>query len=198
MSIETFHLIVIGLVVVGVFLAFFRDWASPDVIAMTGLVVVVVAGILSPRDVLAVFSNSAPITIGAMFVLSAALERTGAIDTMARAFERLAGRNEIRALLLLMLMAALLSAFVNNTPVVIVFLPIVLGLSRTTGMKPSRFLIPLSCASMLGGTVTLIGTSTNLLVDGPAQEFGQKPFGIFEVTKLGILYAIAGIADSNC
>ncbi len=193
MSVETIHLVIVGLVIVGVFVAFIRDWASPDVIAMTGLAVVVITGILPPAEMLLVFANSAPLTIGAMFILSASLDRTGVIDQMGNLFSKIAGKNEIQALVVLMVMAAGLSAFVNNTPVVVVFLPIVLGLSRTTGLKASRLLIPLSFAAMLGGTCTMIGTSTSLLVDGLAQELGQEPFGMFEFTKLGLLYAITGI-----
>lgn len=193
MTVETFQLIFVGLIVVGVFVAFVREWASPDLIAMAALCLVLATGILDTKEILGVFSNSAPITIAAMFVLSAALERTGAIESLGLVFSRLAGKNEIRALLVLMVMTATVSAFINNTPVVVVFLPIVLALSRQTGLKASRLLIPLSFASMLGGTCTLIGTSTNLVVDGVARAHGLAPFGLFEFTKLGVVYAVVGI-----
>ena len=191
---ETFQLLLVGLLIVGVFVAFLCEWASPDIIAMTALCLILVAGILNTQEVLAVFSNSAPVTIAAMFVLSAALERTGAIEALGLMFSRLAGKGEVRALLVLMVMTATVSAFVNNTPVVVVFMPIVLALARQTELKASRLLIPLSFASMLGGTCTLIGTSTNLVVDGVARSHGMAPFGMFEFTKLGVVYAIVGIA----
>ena len=189
---DMLQIALVGLVLVGVFVAFLRDWGSPDIIAMTGLVAVLAFGILKPAELLHVFGNSAPLTIGSMFILSAALDRTGVIETIGRGFIKLAGSNETRVLVVLMLIAGGLSAFVNNTPVVVVFLPLVIGLSRDTGLKASRLLIPLSFAGMLGGTCTLIGSSTNLLIDGMAQEFGLRPFGLFEFSKLGILYAIAG------
>jgi di/tricarboxylate transporter len=193
MSADFFQVAIVSLVVAGIFLAFIRDWASPDIIAMTGFLVVIATGILSPSDVLQVFGNSAPITIGSMFVLSEALVRTGVIDLAGGWISKVAGKGELRALVLLMVIAAALSAFVNNTAVVVVFLPIVLGLCRNTNFKASRFLIPLSFAAMLGGTCTLIGTSTSLLVDGLAKELGEEPIGMFEFTKLGILYAVVGI-----
>ncbi|MBA3543039.1 MAG: anion permease, partial [Chthoniobacterales bacterium] len=194
MDVHLLHLIIVFALVVLVFVAFLREWMSPDLVALSAMGLLLVTGILGTEETLAVFSNSAPIVIGCMFVLSAALERTGAIDALARVFLRMAGKSELRALAALALLTVPLSAFVNNTPVVVVFMPVVLALARTTELKASRLLIPLSYFSILGGTCTLLGTSTNLLVDGVNRHHGQPPFGIFEITPLGIIYGIIGIA----
>jgi len=194
MSVHTLHLIIVFALVATVFTAFVREWASPDLVALSAMGVLLVTGILSADETLAVFSNSAPVVIGCMFVLSAGLERTGAIDSLARVFMRLAGKNERRAQLALALLTLPLSAVVNHMPVVVVFVPVVLALARNTDLKASRLLIPLSYFSILGGTCTLIGTSTNLLVSGIAHRRGLAPFGMFEITPLGITYAVVGVA----
>jgi Na+/H+ antiporter NhaD/arsenite permease-like protein len=163
MSLHTLHLILVFALVTGVFVAFVREWVSPDLVALSALGLLLVTGVLRTDETLKVFSNSAPVVIGCMFVLSAALERTGVIDALARVFLRLAGTSELRALAALAAFTVPLSAFINNTPVVVVFMPVVLALARHTDLKASQLLIPLSFFAILGGTCTLIGTSTNLL-----------------------------------
>ena len=176
----------------GVFVVFAKEWLPNDLVALGGMCVLLIAGVIDEKDVGTVFSNSAVMTIGAMFVLAEALTRTGAIDEIAARFEKWAGESMSRALLILALIVIPLSAFMNNTPVVIVFLPVVIAYARNTNVKASKLLIPLSFLSILGGTMTLIGTSTNLLVSGLAKANGQPKFGIFEISGMGAIYAVIG------
>ncbi|MGI9241017.1 MAG: SLC13 family permease [Verrucomicrobiales bacterium] len=179
----------VAALIILVFVAFVREWAGPDLVAMSAFVLVMLVGIVDVDQALKeVFSNPAPIVIACMFILSAALERTGLIEAMGNWFEKIAGREERRILLVMMLVVAPLSAFINNTPVVVVFLPIVLGLARKYDLIASRFLIPLSYAAIVGGTCTIVGTSTNLIAAGIAEERGMDPFGMFEVAKLGLVF----------
>ncbi len=166
---------------------------SLDIVAMLAFSALLVTGILTPAEAFRVFSNEAAITVACMFVLSEALERTGVIETIAHRLNRSVGQSDWTVLLVMLPIVAVLSAFINNTPVVIVFMPIMISLAAARGLKPSRLLIPLSFASILGGLCTLIGTSTNILVSATAQQLGQPPLGMFELGRAGWLLAAAGL-----
>ncbi|MEO1860772.1 MAG: SLC13 family permease, partial [Verrucomicrobiales bacterium] len=178
-------------------ISFVREWMPPDMVAMFSLGIILLPGIfgfniLEASELTSAFSNPAPLTIACMFVMSAGLEKSGCIRALGAGFKNIAGGTELRALIILMGLGAVLSAFVNNTPVVVVFLPIVLSLAKSTELKSSRLLMPLSFACILGGTCTLTGSSTNLIIDGIAQSQKLEPFSMFELTKLGVIYAAIG------
>jgi di/tricarboxylate transporter len=183
--------IFVCILLVAVFMAFVKEWFPPDLVAMGAFVLLMISGILPVEKALMVFANPAPIIIACMFILSAALERTGTIDALGGWFEKVAGKKELRVLMVLMLVVAVMSAFVNNTPVVVVFLPIVLALARKHNLIASRLLIPLSYAAIVGGTCTIIGTSTNLIAAGIAEETADQrlqEFGMFEMARLGLIF----------
>ena len=185
--------IFVCILLVAVFMAFVKEWFPPDLVAMGAFVLLMITGTLPVEKALLVFANPAPIIIACMFILSAALERTGTIDALGGWFEKVAGKKELRVLMVLMLVVAVMSAFVNNTPVVVVFLPIVLALARKHNLIASRLLIPLSYAAIVGGTCTIIGTSTNLIAAGIAEETSDprlQQFGMFEMAKLGLIFVV--------
>jgi len=183
--------------VIGVLVATFSLIASgkvrPELVSLGACSVLLLTGVLTTADVFPVFGDEAIVTIGAMFVLSAALERTGVIDAASRLLQAVQVRSE-RALLGLLLPPVLMvSAFANNTPVVVVFLPIVMTLAQQHHFAPSKLLIPLSFASILGGSCTLIGTSTNMVASAAGRRLGLAPIGMFELTPVGLVLAAAGL-----
>jgi len=188
--------------VVAVFAAFIREWLSIELVAIGALVLCVAAGILpvattDPElfrfDALRVFAHPAPITVACMFILSSALEKTGVVEALGHQFERLAATSPMRMLFVLMVFVAFVSAFMNNTPVVVVFMPIVIAICRRKDWKASKYLIPLSYASIVGGTMTMIGTSTNLVAGGILAEKGYKPMAMFDVTPLGLVFVVVAV-----
>jgi di/tricarboxylate transporter len=164
-----------------------------DLVAMCTLAALVLLRLIAPSQVLDGFASQATATVAAMFVLSAGLVRTGIVQWLASRMDRLAGTGELRLLVVLCVTVAALSAFVVNTAVVAVFIPVAVVLARSRKVPASRVLMPISFASQFGGVCTLIGTSTNILVNAIAVEHGMRPFGLFEFAPLGLAVSAAGL-----
>ncbi len=174
-------------------LLFVTEWLPVDLVAILILLGLVFGGVISPEEGVAGFSNSATLTVAFMFVLSAALLKTGALQHVGPRLARVFSKSYIGGLVLMMVFVALISAFINNTPVVAIFIPVVMQVAKASGQSPSKLLIPLSYASIFGGTCSLIGTSTNILVSGIAEESGLEPFSMFLLTPVGVILTVVGI-----
>ena len=185
--------LVLGLVVLALLL-FITEIVRFDVAALIVMALLMVFGILTPQEGISGFANSATITILAMFILSAGIQRTGLINLAARRILEVAGRDPFRQVLLIAVLIGGISAFINNTAAVAIMLPMAIAMARDTGGSPSKLLMPLSFASMLGGTLTLIGTSTNLLANGLLEELGLPALSLFTFTQVGLIVFFVGLA----
>ncbi len=175
-----------------VFILLAWEILPPDVVAISTLVVVTLTGLLTPREAFASFANEAPITVAAMFVLSAALQRSGAISDMGRWLGRLPKLGLGRLLLCVVPVVGISSAFINNTPVVVALMPVMLSLAKQQQISGSKLLIPLSYGAIMGGTCTLIGTSTNLVVSSMAEQKYGVHFSLFQISGIGIAFLTVG------
>lgn len=190
----TFEMIsVLILACLAVFL-FASDKLPVDLVALLIMATLLISGIITPEEGIAGFSNTATVTVGAMFVLSAALFRTGAVNWVGLLLAKVSRRRPRLGLLSMMLFVGLISAFINNTAAVAIFLPVVIGVAHATHINVSKMLMPLSFASMFGGVCTLIGTSTNILVSSIVESHGQPSFSMFEFTYLGLIFFAVGTA----
>jgi di/tricarboxylate transporter len=187
----TIALVLAILLVAGVLFCFER--IPVDVVALGIMATLLVARILTPAQVFQGLASEPVIVIGGLFIMTAGLRASGAMDQLARAVERLGAGSPNRMVALLLVVVTLMSAFMNNTTCTAVFLPVGLALARSANLAPSRVLMPIAFASILGGTLTLIGTSTNVIVSGLLPKYEQPPISMFELTPVGLPVAVIGV-----
>jgi di/tricarboxylate transporter len=185
--------IIVLCTIIGALVLFISEKLSIDLVALLILMVLVGTGVIGPKEALNGFSDPATITVAFMFVLSAALLRTGAVSTIGPRLSRIFRTNPVQGMLLFTLVIGLLSAFVNNTPVVALLMPVVIQMAHSSGQAPSKLLIPLSYATIVGGVVTLLGTSTNIVVSGVLTSQGREGLGMFDQTPLGLIFLVVGV-----
>ncbi len=176
------------------FIQFIREKQPPEVVAIGSAATMMFLGLLPVKEAAGVLSNAAPWTIAFMFLIMGGLLRTGALEMMSRAVSSRITTQPVLTVVMLFGFVIIASAVMNNTPVVAVMIPIFIQVAIRLGVSPSKFLMPLSYFTILGGMITLLGTSTNLLVDGVAREAGMTPFTLFEIAPVGIAVTLAGIA----
>jgi di/tricarboxylate transporter len=167
---------------------------SVDLTAIGIMVALVISRVLTPTEAVAGFAHPAVITVGSMFLISRGMIRTGAVGFIGQKVIEFSRGNHLLALLLILLTVAVASAFINNTPVVVLFIPVVMRMCCKFNLSPSKFLIPVSYVSILAGTCTLIGTSTNIIVSDLSANNGYGAFGMFELSVLGVPIAAIGMA----
>jgi di/tricarboxylate transporter len=175
-------------------LLFVTEKLRVDLVALLVLGILALTGLVSPEEAVSGFSNPAVVTVWAVFILSGGLSRTGLANLVGRQVLRLAGTGEIRLLVVIMLAAGVMSAFMNNVGVAALLLPVVIDIARRTGHPPSKLLMPLAFGCLLGGLTTLIGTPPNILASDILRDAGLQPFKLFDFFPVGITVMLSGIA----
>ena len=190
----TVKAVVTLLILAAAIYGFVSERLAPDVTALLALLALLLTGVLTPYEAFSGFSHPATISVAAVLVLSAGVERTGALTYIARRLLTPIGNSELTLTIVIMVIISSLSAFVNNTAAVAVFIPVVMEVCRRTAASPSRILMPMSHAATFGGMCTLIGTSTNLVAHEFALSYGLRGFSMFELGKVGLPMLLAGFA----
>lgn len=186
--------IITACVIIGAIILFISEKFSIDLVALMIMGALVITGVISPQESMAGFSNSATMTVAFMFVISAAILKTGSLQYVTGLLTTIFRNHYQRGVILLMLTVSAVSAFINNTPVVAVMIPVTTQIAKNANRAASKLLIPVSYASIFGGTCTLIGTSTNILVNGIAEQNGIEAFSMFSFTPLGLIFVAVGSA----
>lgn len=190
----TLQIIITFLILIGAIVLFVTEKLRVDLVALLVLVSLVFTGLVTPTEALSGFSNPAVVTVWAVFILSAGLSGTGVAHVIGRQVLRVAGKGEVRLLVIIMLTAAVLSGLMNNVGVVALLLPVVLTIAKQTRISPSKLLMPLATGCLLGGLTTLIGTPPNILASDALREFGLEPFSLFDFAPVGLVITLTGIA----
>lgn len=188
----TFEIAVVLAFVAGSIILFATEKLPVDLVSIIVMIGLVISRIITPEEGIAGFSHPATVTVASMFILSAGLYRTGAVNFIGAQLVQAGKKNFWFALVLLMVITSTFSAFINVTAVVVLLLPVVLNLARELNVSPGKLLMPLSFSALFGGVCTLIGTSTNILVSSIAVDYGQPQFRMFEFTPFGIIILVAG------
>ncbi|MFH2051048.1 MAG: SLC13 family permease [bacterium] len=187
------EILIVTVILVAALILLISERISMDLTALGIMVALMLTGILAPRDAVAGFANPAPLTVGALFIVTKGLVRTGGLTTLTRLISNLTGGRPLRVLVVTLVLTGILSAFINNTPVVVMMLSVVLALAGRHQLSAARLLMPISFASILAGTTTLIGTSTNIIVSDLANSAGLEPLGMFELARAGVPLALVGL-----
>lgn len=188
----SFEQIITLAVLAGVILALIQDRLRADIVALGGAAILLATGAVRPSEVQGAFGSPALITLASLFVIAHAMELSGLLDLLIRTMVRVCRRSGAFGIWAMIGLCGAGSAFLNNTPIVVMAAPVVRDVANSLQLDAKRYLMPLSYVAVLGGCCTLIGTSTNLLVDDMARSSGQAPFSIFEITPVGLAVALAG------